>query len=174
VALALHCRCVIPAADQQDSSAVGNAQLVAHETDESILSVRGGYAAIHKLIGGAELIGYTVWFFALYVSQIQMGCIFIAWHYASVAIVVCQSVWYGCGIQAAEWLGLLAVDTAKLAHAVGGSIFYCEGWRCGSYQMTLVRAYFTHQIQMWSTHLWTGFLQSRQKNLSISLKSEDA
>jgi len=50
VALSLQCGCVIPAAERLDSSAVGIVQLVAHEVGESIVCVRGGYTAIHKLL----------------------------------------------------------------------------------------------------------------------------
>jgi len=35
---------------------VGIAQVVAHKTGESILCVRGGYAALHKLVGGTGLV----------------------------------------------------------------------------------------------------------------------
>jgi len=48
--VALCCGCSIPAAEWWGSSAVGIVQLVAHVVDESILCVRGGYAALHKLL----------------------------------------------------------------------------------------------------------------------------
>jgi len=38
---------------------MGTAQLVAHETGESILCVTGGYAALHKLLGGIGMMGRT-------------------------------------------------------------------------------------------------------------------
>ena len=38
---------------------MGIAQLVAHEMGESILCMRGGYAALHKLLGGTGVIGRT-------------------------------------------------------------------------------------------------------------------
>ena len=49
----LRCGCrpkYVPAAEQLDSSAVGIVQLVAHAAGESILCVRGGNAALHKLL----------------------------------------------------------------------------------------------------------------------------
>ena len=48
--MALQCGCSIPAAERLDSSAEGTAQLVAHEAGKSILYVKGGYAALHKLL----------------------------------------------------------------------------------------------------------------------------
>ena len=60
------------------------------------------------------------------------------------AIVVCPSEWCGCSVLAAEWLDSSGVGIAQLTHAVGESILCCEGWRCGSSQMTLGRTcYFT-------------------------------
>jgi len=44
--------------------------LVAHKTGESILCVRGGYAALHKLLGSTRVVGDTAGFFAHYVGHI--------------------------------------------------------------------------------------------------------
>jgi len=45
-----HCGvdCSLTAAECLESSAVGIAQLLAHEEGESVLCVRGGYAALHR------------------------------------------------------------------------------------------------------------------------------
>ena len=129
--VALHCGCVI------GLICSGHCMIVAEEKGESILCVRGGYTAVHKVLADNEVIGRTT-FSALRVGQIQIR-IFIAWRYASVvyAIIMCPSVWCGCSIPAAEWLDLPAVGIATLAHAVGESIFRHEGrWR-GSSQTKL-------------------------------------
>ena len=68
---------------------------------------------------------YCLIFFAFYVRQIWIWCIFIAWRSTRVvcAIVLCLTVWCGCSILAAEWLDLSTVGIAQLAHAAGESIF---------------------------------------------------
>ena len=48
--MAQQCGYSVPTAERLDSSAVGIAYLVAHEVGESVLYVRGGYAALHKLL----------------------------------------------------------------------------------------------------------------------------
>jgi len=104
----------------------GITQLVPSKIGKFIFCTRGGYAALHKLLGGTGVIGCTAWFFfAFYVRQIWNWCIFIAWRSTRVvcAIVLCLTVWCGCSILAAEWLDLSTVGIAQLAHAAGESIF---------------------------------------------------
>jgi len=92
---------------------------------KSILCIRVGYTALHKLLGGTGVTGHTARFFAVYVHKIWIRCIFIKRHYARAvyAIVVCPSVWCVCSILAAKWLDSSIVGIAPLAYAADESTF---------------------------------------------------
>jgi len=138
----LQCGCSVPAAEWLDSSAMGiahNAQLVAHEAGHS-LRERWLCNSSQMTLVAVKWKDVLLIFFAEYVNQIWIWCIFNALRYASAvqyAVAVCPSIWCGCSVPAAEWLDSSAAGIAQLADAAGESILCREWWRRGSSQMTL-------------------------------------
>jgi len=116
--VALHCGCSIPMAEWLDSSALGIAQLVAHEVDEYILCMMSSCAAVHKLLWWHWGVRTYCLIFLLYVlTKFEFGVFLLR-----------------------EWLDSSAVCSVHCtAHAAREFILCHERLRCLSFQMSLGR-----------------------------------
>jgi len=95
VALALGCGCVVPTAESLDSTAVDISQIVAHESGEFILCMRGGYAAILKLLWWHWVDKTYCLIFWLYISaKFEFGVFLLRdamllWYIPSLCVYLC-------------------------------------------------------------------------------------
>jgi len=109
--VALRCGCSVPAGESLDSSAVGIAQLVLHESRSGrVHSLREEWLRSFSQItlvtlGWSDVLpGFLLYMsaefeFGVFLSRDAM----LAWY----AFVMCPSVWCGCGVPTAEWIGFV-------------------------------------------------------------------
>jgi len=102
---------------------VGIRQLVAYETGESILCVRDGYAALHKLLGGTWVTGRTACFLLYQSAKFEFDA-FLS-HGAMLARYVPSSCVRLCGVdEAYRRLGDGLVCSGHCTHAAAAGVHF--------------------------------------------------